>query len=257
LLQELKAHSERIFIAGGFIRAVVSREPVNDIDVFVASKGAAETLARVLAKNPKDIHRSENALTVKSFNPVIQIIHRWIFDSPKDVVESFDFTVCAASFFHDGDNWASVCDDRFYSDLASKRLTYRKPVRIEDAGGSALRLLKYYQRGYRVPIDSYAAILARMAVKLDLPALQHHDDVSREQIIAKVFQGLLREVDPSIDPGHISHLPAEEAEEVRNSGGAAIPRLSSENREMLANKARNIFDDIGVSVPVTTDLIHD
>lgn len=249
LLAEMKSHPEQITIAGGFVRAVISRESVNDIDVFVDCEETANRLAKVLGKSDsKNIHRTENAFTIKNYNPVIQIIHRWKFESPEDVVASFDFTICAAAFFYDGDTWASVCDDRFYSDLASRRLTYRRPIREENAGGSALRLLKYYQRGYRTPIDSYAAILARIASKVDWEDIKRKSkDIffDREVEIARLFTGLLREVDPDIDPKRIAHLPAED---IRDSGGLVENRISESERNEIVDMIRT---------PVTNDIFHD
>ena len=100
--------------------------------------------------------------------------------------------------------WSSFCDDRFYIDLASKRLIYRKPIRNEDAGGSMLRVLKYYQKGYRIPLDSLGSVIARLIHNLDTDRQPLNDEIG----VANIITGLLREVDPAIDPLHLSHLPA-------------------------------------------------
>lgn len=190
----------RIYIGGGYLRCVVSGDPVNDIDVFVRSKADAELLSLKLAHDKKDVIRTDNAYTVKG-KKVIQVIHRWVFDKPEDVSNSFDFTVCCAVIFYD-EKWGSFCDDRFYIDIASKRLVYRSPVRNEDAGGSMLRVLKYYQKGYRMPLDSLGAVIARLTMAVDF------NESRSEEHRAKVITGLLREVDPNVDPTHLSHLPS-------------------------------------------------
>ena len=107
------------------------------------------------------------------------------------------------------DKWCSACDPRFYADLAAKRLVYRSPERNEDAGGSMLRVLKFYQRGYRIPLDSLGAVIARLIQGVKDPILLN------EPKLARTLSGLLREVDPDIDPNHIAHLPSE-TEEVAN-----------------------------------------
>ncbi len=191
-----------IFVGGGYLRCTVSGEKVNDVDVFVKSIKDAELLAFKLCQDKKDIVKTENAFTVKGKLP-IQIIHRWVFEKPEDVSNSFDFSCCCAVISFDKE-WKSFCDDRFYIDIASKRLIYRSPVRNEDAGGSMLRVLKYYQKGYRIPLDSLGAVISRLVKAVD----PNKVDMSNEQAVAKVLTGLLREVDPSIDPLHNAHLPS-------------------------------------------------
>jgi hypothetical protein len=209
-----------IFVGGGFIRSIVTNEPINDIDVFVKSKQQAELLALKIAKDKSDVHETDNAFTIKG-NPVIQVIHRWVFENPEDVANSFDFTICCAVIFCKGIpnyidqelgekekiriEWDSFCDSRFYEDLAGKRIVYRSPIRNEDAGGSMLRVLKYYQKGYRIPLNSLGKIIARLMSGIDYELLKTKDEAE----IGKIITGLLREVDPDIDPTHAMHLPSE------------------------------------------------
>ena len=200
----------RIYIGGGYLRSIASGEPVNDVDVFVQSVADAELLAYKICIKKEDVYKTDNAYTVKGKVPV-QIIHRWVFEIPEAVSNSFDFTVCCAVVFFNGTTFDSYCDDRFYVDLASKRLVYRSPIRNEDAGGSMLRVLKYYQKGYRIPLDSLGAVIARLIHKLDIEIVP----LSDEKGVAKIITGLLREVDPDIDPLHLAHLPSsEETEEI-------------------------------------------
>ena len=191
----------KIFVGGGFLRSIVAGESINDIDVFVPSKEDAKNLSEIL-KGKKGVFITDNAYTVKGRLP-IQMIHRWVFNSIEEVSNSFDFTICCAAFTKTKDGYVSYVDDRFYKDLASKRLVYRYPVRNEDAGGSMLRVLKYYQKGYRIPLDSLGGVMARMiqGVRIEKRERMTEDDW------AKILTGLLREVDPNVDPTHISHLP--------------------------------------------------
>lgn len=207
-LMKMPEWANRIYIGGGYIRAIISGEKINDIDLFVQSEGDAGVVAGILSDSANSIHKTDNAYTIKSRPLPMQIIFRWLFNKPEDVANSFDFTICCAVISFDGKLWTSYCCDRFYTDLASKRLVYRTPIRNEDAGGSMLRVLKYYQRGYRIPLDSLGKVIARLmkGIKLDLIEQGLEDEVS----VAKVVTGLLREVDPNIDPNHISHLPSME-----------------------------------------------
>jgi hypothetical protein len=194
-----------IFVGGGYLRSIVAREPINDIDVFVRNEKDAELLAFKLAKEKKGIYKTDNAFTIKG-KITIQIIYRWLFEKPEDVSNSFDFTICCAVIYFDGSRWDSFCDGRFYIDLASKRLVYRSPIRNEDAGGSMLRVLKYYQKGYRIPLDSMGAVIARLIKGIDTSVMP----LNNEAGVAKIVTGMLRVVDPAIDPLHEAHLPSQD-----------------------------------------------
>lgn len=216
LWTEMMHWRTRVIVAGGFIRSCITGEQVNDIDVFTDDKEHARLMALELnTRIGKKMIETENAFTVIGEYVPVQFIHRWTFKEPSEVVASFDFTIASAAVWISSEYDAqrhpileSICDDSFYQDLAAKRLIYRSPVRNEDAGGSLLRLLKFYQRGYRSPLESTAAVMARMAAAIDngrLAGLMAGENLTSEQAIAKVFTGMLREVDPQIDPHHFTH----------------------------------------------------
>jgi hypothetical protein len=202
-------HRERLVIAGGFIRSVIAREKVNDVDLFVDRVSRGKRIAAEIAGPDGSVYETQNALTVRGRLP-IQVITRWTFRSPHAVVESFDFTIARAAIWFDGKRWQSAADPRFYPDLAAKRVVYTSPVRNEDAGGSMLRVLKFYTRGYTIPVDSLGAVMARMANAVPAAALRG-SGAARERRIANELTELLKEVDPQVDPEHIAHLPAERA----------------------------------------------
>lgn len=215
----MKGHPDKAVIAGGFIRSVVANEPVNDIDIFAPDKTSAECWAQELKgrTNGSRVIATQNAYTLIGINPTVQVIHRWTYDAPEKIVDSFDYTIACSSVWWtrqptaDQPNkcmWTSLIHDRFYPDLASKRLVYLSPQRNEDAGGSILRMLKFYQRGYRMPLDSMGAVIARLLVGVKADNPQFWATNANEGYRAKILTGLLREVDPNFDPDHIAHLPA-------------------------------------------------
>jgi hypothetical protein len=124
----------------------------------------------------------------------VQFIHRWTYATPEALLESFDFTIACAAFWFDKklSLWKSLCDDSFYEDLAAKRLVYTSPDRHEEAGGSLLRAFKFANRGFRLPIPSLAAVLARATKGLG--------GAITEQELTTQIQERLREVDPLSDP---------------------------------------------------------
>lgn len=230
LKEMMEEAGPRVVLGGGFVRSSVAGERPNDIDLFCRSKEDACSYATRLAGKKKVIETG-NAYSVRRVGGFfVQFIHRWTYDSPVQILDSFDFTIaCSAVWFSHGYNgalseppnvWCSLIDDNFYSDLAAKRLVYRSPDRNEDAGGSMLRVLKFYQKGFRIPLDSLGAVIARMADAVDLKGievLENFDCLSElgnttEKRWAKVLTGLLREVDPLIDPTHAAHLPSQTQE---------------------------------------------
>jgi len=210
LMQE---RGRKMFLAGGFIRAVVANEKANDIDLFTSTKEEAQSGADEIGnKRQRTPITTENAITIRG-TPPVQFIHRWTFDHPDDCINSFDFTIAQAVVWWDEQavggegRWKSLCCDRFYTDLAARRLVYTEPKREEAAGGSMLRVLKFYQRGYRIDLHSLGSVIARVAMGHEKVAA-----VVEEQDLAKICSALLREVDPAIDPDHMAHLPSQEHE---------------------------------------------
>lgn len=189
--------SDRLFIAGGFIREVIAGNDPKDIDLFGSSKdflgAVAQNLANGRAVKP---HTTDNAITILCPPRLpVQFITRWCFSDPELLAASFDFTVCQAVIWWDGSaqRWESMASDSFYPDLAARRLVYTFPVREEEAGGSMLRARKFLQRGYSIQADSLAGVIARVAMKVRWEQVN-----GNEIVVAKVISGLLREVDPML-----------------------------------------------------------
>lgn len=227
----LKQYKGRVFLAGGYLRSRILSEKVSDLDLFAPNKDTALAAALAMAVNHEIgepspgfnllslLYETENAYTVKGMRPMVQVIHRWTFENPVDAIESFDFTIAKAAIWYDGTRWQSVCHVDYYADLAGKRLVYTSPIREEAPGGSLLRVLKFYQRGYRIPLDSLAAVLARLVNSVDLAKVDTSSVInkrgpmaSKEEALAFVLSGLLREVDPNIDPDAVQPLAGAQTE---------------------------------------------
>lgn len=191
LVDEAHKYQQKIIIAGGFIRSCIANEPVSDIDLFVGDKTFGKSIASNLGGDR--FFESPNAYTVLGIEPIVQIIHRWLYNTPEEVVASFDFTIASAAIWYNGKEWQSICDERYYADLAAKRLVYRNPVRNEDAGGSMLRVLKFYQRGYRIPLDSLGRVIERLTRAVRWEKLEKGDFNK----VARILTSLLVEVDPN------------------------------------------------------------
>lgn len=203
VLALMKEEGNKVVLAGGYIRARITGEKPSDIDMFTTTAESAELYARRLADKKKLIE-TDNAWSVVGKGLTVQFIKKWVYERPCDILESFDFTIARAGiWFADGD-WYGLCDDSYYVDLAARRLVYCSPKRIEEAGGSMLRVLKFYQRGYRIPLDSLGGVIARV-----MTGINFSDHCDSEEDWKRIITGLLREVDPDTDPNNIAHLPAQ------------------------------------------------
>lgn len=185
-----------LFLAGGFIRARIAGELVNDIDIWGANDEQLNMVAQLFAAQRQvRVMTTHNAHTILTRGQTpVQFITRWKFDEPEKCCESFDFTIASAAIWYDGVQWRSYCHERFYRDLASKSLTYMSPVRNEDAGGSFMRLQKFISKGYRISPGNLAKVTARL-----LQGIRYGDFLDKpEEWQAQVILGMLREVDPLI-----------------------------------------------------------
>lgn len=162
-LRELLEERYDLAVAGGFIRTIITNERVSDIDVFGSDALMLKNTADGYAETVIDKHpvETDNAITVRG-RPPVQFIHKWTFDSKTKLVESFDFTIARVAVWYEGGAWRSVADDRFYVDLAARRLVYMSPEG-NTAGGTLLRLQKFVARGYRASAFNIAAIAQDLA----------------------------------------------------------------------------------------------
>jgi hypothetical protein len=198
VIDALKTFGPRVILAGGFIRAAVADEKPSDIDLFVKDPATAHELAGYLSEafRTEGFHTSYNALTIRRESGIpIQIIYRWHYDTPRAVVEDFDFTIARAALWWGWDGsgcehldfgWLSDSDPQFIEDVTDRRLRYCAPERIEAHAGSLFRVFKFYKRGYAISLEQLAAVMARACRNL-----QKQDfDVGEIQIAGVLFSTL-------------------------------------------------------------------
>ncbi len=169
-----------VVVAGGYLRSVVSRERIKDIDIFSRSKEAAFAAYKELrewqSEEVKTVE-TKNALSIMVDKRFVQFIYRWVSPDPESLIKSFDFTIAKAAIWYDkSKGWDSLIDENFYPDIAAKRLTYTFPDRDEEASGSLLRVLKFVKKGYNIPSKSLAGVVARVAQQAEKKALESVKD---------------------------------------------------------------------------------
>jgi len=206
-LIELIKKYPSLMIAGGFIRSVIAGERIIDIDIFGPSVTVLKQAAQEITISRKGrMHETANAITVLAPpRKPVQFITRWVYANDRDLVEAFDFTIAQTVILYLKERkpddiptnewtepigeWKGFCSDRFYEDLAARRLYYTSPIREEEPGGSLLRVRKFLMKGYTIQAWSLGMVIARLISKIEPERLGKADT-------GQVIVGLLREVDP-------------------------------------------------------------
>lgn len=172
-VRDLLEANSNLWIAGGFIRDLIMGIEPKDIDIWGSSVEALSNSSGILCdlmlkKYPTSLFATGNADTIRGNLTTIQFIKRWIFNSPEELIKSFDYSCCAAAVWYDGTTWKGICladtlfvSDGFKSCCATKSLVYTRPMRDEDKMGSLKRLLKFMAKGWEVDDLNLARLLGR------------------------------------------------------------------------------------------------
>lgn len=166
-------------LAGGFIRDSINGTRASDIDLFVlaeerAAKGIAVDLFGGLATDITDNavkmdvalrHATESNGIGVGQRPIemkLSIVYRWPKQTPRDLIDGFDFTCCkAAIWIGDGGRLESLAAQNFVCDARNKLLTFAPGEQIRDsAAASLLRLERFVQRGYKADAHEMLKICA-------------------------------------------------------------------------------------------------
>jgi hypothetical protein len=166
----LRAYKDSVCIAGGYIRSIISNEPVNDIDVFITEKGL--TTKKFVEYGPEYSYSQnttrnsgdrEDIIAVEE-GQTIEIMNHYAGSGVNGILENFDYTVAMAAIWWDGKMWQSSCHYMFYQDLASKRIRFLRPESERQGAREILRLLKYIQRGYTIDRPSLAQVISELVM---------------------------------------------------------------------------------------------
>jgi len=193
LLMTDSAFIGKVSIAGGFIRSILANQDINDIDVFVSDLEVADKVCNFvmnnLAMNNLGNVRasySENACTLYNVGFPIQIITKWLYNTPQEVIDDFDFTICqAAIFYHEIDGFIGIC-----ASLYGKELIFAHPVREHNPMVTLFRYLKFAKLGYYIESDSFFSLIAKAIKSLNIKGA----DLSDEYKVAEALESAFSEI---------------------------------------------------------------
>lgn len=148
------------WIAGGSVRKSYHNIPTNesDWDIFFRNGEQFMNAVDILKKyNISDVHHSDNAITFKYDNTVIQLIRNKFYNSPRDVISNFDFSVC--QYLTDG--YGYIVGEHTVQDHLDRRLRYLQPTLRKEL---ISRILKYRIYGYYIDVELSNLIESSMTI---------------------------------------------------------------------------------------------
>ena len=133
------------WVAGGSIIDSMIGKEINDVDIFFASEqDKFETVKHVLKNEGQIIKTWDKGVKINIKNFCCDFISYENVKTPKECVESFDFTVCGVAVDKNGEIFYS---DNFLNDYNNKLLRHTG-THLPLARNKAARALKYVNKGF-------------------------------------------------------------------------------------------------------------
>lgn len=166
---------DKFWIAGGAIRRTITNQPLEtDVDYFFKRDALDYDfkghLLDMLGKSVEILRQTDinttykvNYLNNENQRKEIKIQEIFVngYDSPEELLKSFDFTIC--QFAYDGENL--YAGDYSFHDLGRKRIVINN---ITYPVSSMRRLIKYTQQGYYACQGTMTSFLNIVSANPDL-----------------------------------------------------------------------------------------
>lgn len=162
-----------IYLAGGALNSVFTDRKIADWDVYFNSEARfRESVEMAFEDGFWCTHASHRSVSFSDGGRSVQFMHFEFFDDAATIFDAFDFTVCMAAYdFGLGD---FVLHDDFLTDCAARKLRFHGGTRFPII--SALRVLKYQDRGYTIAREE----LLRLALACAAVDLRSWDDLEHQ-----------------------------------------------------------------------------
>jgi hypothetical protein len=143
-----------VFIAGGAVRDYLTDSEINDIDLFVTDQGVLDNLIAFFKEKGKLINENKILANYKYKDKWFQIIKNRFFESPRQLIDSFDFTICQAVVYVENisvnegetkDQMEFEFNETFFQDSLAKHL---RTATINFPLSTLERMQKYIKKGY-------------------------------------------------------------------------------------------------------------
>ena len=170
----------KLMVCGGTINSIFTNSSVNDLDFYMKDPSLVDECKAFLKSHFPDFEVvTINANTYKRKSPrsnkrwTVQLITRFHGEAA-DIFNWFDFTITHGAYDFEKEEF--IFGDRFFSDLAKRRLVY---------SGSSMypicamyRTKKYVERGYELP----GATIMHIALSIVQLKIEKYKDL-KEQLM--------------------------------------------------------------------------
>lgn len=135
------------YLAGGAINSVFTGRKIADYDFYFRDRASFEyAVAQAFEDSFWCVHASDRSVTFSDNGTLHQYMFFEFFESADAIFDAFDFTICMGAYdalvgdFH--------LHEKFLTDCAERKLRFHAGTRFPLI--SALRVLKYQERGYSI-----------------------------------------------------------------------------------------------------------
>jgi hypothetical protein len=140
----------KAWIAGGALRAIIDKEPVNDIDCYFDQMESVDETFRhicsIQSLKTKLLYCDEMVINLETSIGKIDLIRRLHSDPVKCLLD-FDFTCCQLAV---DINQQVYWGENTLEHINDKKLIISNP---QNPLGTLLRLMKYSKKGYSLDVD--------------------------------------------------------------------------------------------------------
>lgn len=145
ILKQFDAKFTGCYIAGGALTATFTNRSIKDFDLYFKSKQAfKDAIDYAYDHSFWCVAVSGRAITFVKGKQIYQLMSFRFFETPESIFEAFDFTCCMGAL--DVDTSEFHLHSRFLIDASRRDLVFNPGTAFPLA--SAIRVLKYQQRGY-------------------------------------------------------------------------------------------------------------
>lgn len=144
------------YVAGGAITSLLCNREINDVDIYFRNKNeAGEFVGEIIENCGWIISHTKKATAFRYGNITCQVIHFDYFETPQDIFNKFDYTVCMGAFDFSKEEF--VFHEDFFKHNAQKLLKFNENTAYPII--SALRIQKYEDKGYTISKPEYIKVL--------------------------------------------------------------------------------------------------
>lgn len=162
LYEQLKSYN--LIVAGGTITSLFTNNEVNDIDVYGrCNDDILDFATEVIGDGNWIVSHTNKATQFMDGELPVQLIHYQYFNEPKDIFDSFDFTVCMGAFDFKTEEFVFHPD--FLKHNSQRILKFNSGTSFPIV--SVLRVQKYENKGYNISKPEFIrAVMACMNLNI-------------------------------------------------------------------------------------------